>query len=495
MNIILINCAEHEILLNVTKAIEDDGIWKIKKIIDYIEYKNHYKCFNTEFESFYDHIRLKNTNIDDELHYRHLTKDLIEFSQYYIKTAIDLLQIRHTKKGILFSSDEYTDLFYASLVRSIDEIIRNDIDLILFNHVPHHFNTYLLYVSAKFLNKKTLIFTKLSWDGFRYFLDIDLRQRGWSIKKNILISNDISNNDLKYYLEIKNRASYKKPSYMIKKYNRSIVRYLNKFFKDNIIFRIGVLFYGGLEIGLFKRMPYHYKSNSNELFISEKYSYKLIQILNQLKSKLLIRNLSNIYKKNATMIDIEKYEYILFAPNYQPEATTLPSASHYANIFLCLKLLRSRIPKNVYIFYKEHEDIFNIDLESNRCRSHLFYKTLLSIENLIIIDRRINQIDLIDNAKFVVIQTSNIGLDALIRGKPVLNFGPTWFDEMPGMVNWESFCVESNYEELSTLSFKLEPDIFLNLNKYTVRLDNQNHFLESFNQLKKLILTSISSIN
>jgi hypothetical protein len=491
MNIILINCAEHEILLKAIKAIEDDGIWIIKKVIDYNEYKRHYSDFNSEFESFYDHIRLKKKNYN-YVDYNNLTTSLISYSQSYVKTAIDLLQIRHTKKGISFSVDEYTDLFYSSLSRSMDEIISNDVDLVIFNHVPHHFNTYVLYIAAKFLNKKTLIFTKLSWNGFRYFLDIDVGFKGWSIKRKILCNNNISCNDLKYFDEIRNRHNYKKPSYMLTKYNRNIVRYLDKYFGGNLLFNVGILLYGGVEIGLFKRTPNHYKSNIKEPFTSEKYSIKLIQILNQLKNKFLINNLSKIYKKYASIVRIDEYEYVLFAPNYQPEATTLPSASYYCNILLCIKLLRSRIPKNVYIFYKEHEDIFNIDLESHRCRSEIFYKNLLDIENLIILDRRISQIDLIDNAKFVTIQTSNIGLDAIIRGKPVLNFGPTWFDEMPGMMDWDTFSDKSNYEMLANLQFELDTEIFSSLNKYTINFDEKNKSADLLNQTKKLFLSSLS---
>ena len=84
-------------------------------------------------------------------------------------------------------------------------------------------------------------------------------------------------------------------------------------------------------------------------------------------------------------------------------------------------------------------DIFNINLEANRCRSKSFYDDILKIKNLIIVDRKSNQIELIDNSKFVVIQTSNIGLEAAVRGKSVLSFGPTWFDNFYNVMRWSEF--------------------------------------------------------
>ena len=59
LNVLIVNCAEHSNLLSAIEAMVKDGDWTVEKVIDYTEYQHKYKHFNSEFESFYDHIRLK----------------------------------------------------------------------------------------------------------------------------------------------------------------------------------------------------------------------------------------------------------------------------------------------------------------------------------------------------------------------------------------------------------------------------------------------------
>ena len=471
MNTLIVNCAEHSNLLSTIEGMIEEGDWVVEKIIDYPEYKHRYKHLNAEFESFYDHIRLKNVAYLIS-QYRFISKNLIIFSEKYLKSALDILKVRHVKNGITFGDDEALMMFYGSLNRSISEIETKKIDLIVFNHVPHHFNTYVLYVAAKYLGVKTLIVTKLCWNGFRYFLDSSIGERGWSIKNNIKCCDQTLLEDRIQCDEIRNRRSYSKPIYMAQRYNRRLVSLLAKYFDKYIFFHIGVSIFGGIEIGLFKRMPCHFKWRKNNSYIKEKYPMKVFQVADQITQKFRIKKLSKIYDELSSKIDFNETRYVLFAPNYQPEATTLPTSLYFYDILLCIKLIRSRLPDDILIIYKEHEDIFNISLEGDKCRSREFYENLLSINKVVIASRCSSQIELIDNSQFVAIQTSNIGLESLIRGKPVMNFGATWFDDFTGITNWDDFDVANGYEKIVLNAVEVNLERFSDVNKYTVRLEN-----------------------
>ena len=493
MKTIIVNCGEYKNLLLSINYLATDGLIDIKKIIDYEEYKYEYHEFNVPFVSFYEHIRLR----CDEIflnRYKNISSDAIIFSHKYLKTALDILQTRHVKPGVQFTFTESIQLFYGSLNRSISEIKDNHIQLIIFNHVPHHFNTYILYVAAKYCGIKTLIVTKLSWNGFRYFLDVDIGERGWSIKNGIK-STDLSLlEDEKLFFEIKNRSSYTTPVYMVKKFNRPLVSFLSKFLGNSLFFHIGIALYGGFEIGFLKRKPMHFKWSSISKYHIEKYPLKITQVISQINSKFNILYISKIYNKLAVDVLAVKrdVDYVLFAPNYQPEATTMPSALDFSDTLLCLKLLREKIPKEVYIFYKEHEDIFNINLESDRSRSEDFYKQILKIDNLLVVSRDCNQIDLIDNSQCVVIQTSNIGLDALIRGKQVIAFGSTWFDDQPGIVSWKIFEQGYNYTYLLKQNNSINHDFLKNINKFTVRLDEIDNSNEAVESMRKIFIKALA---
>lgn len=492
MKTIIVNCAEYKNLLDCIKQLSYEKLIDIKQIIDYDEYKDSYFEYDMEFTSFYEHIRLRNDEISLNK-YKNISSDVIEFSNKYFKTGLDILQNRHVKPGIEFKFNESIDLFYGSLNRSISEIKDNNIELIIFNHVPHHFNTFILYISAKYCGIKTLIVTKLSWNGFRYFLDSNIGERGWSIKKRIKCSNLSLQEDEKLYFEIKNRSFYEPPVYMQKKYNRQSVIFLHKVFGNSFMLNILISLYGGWEIGFFKRRPFHLKWSYAEKFNIEKYPFKILQVLSQIKSRYKILKIAKVYKKISQNVlsKLKNSNYILFAPNYQPEATTLPSAFDFSNTLLCLKLLRAKLPENIYIFYKEHEDIFNINLEADRSRSKDFYNQISKIDNLIIVSRNCSQIDLIDNAKFIVIQTSNIGLDALIRGKPVISFGPTWFDDMTGIISWKIFESKYNYSDVLSLDVKFDHDLIKIINHFTVRLEDTNNPKIIEQAMRKIFIEAI----
>jgi CDP-glycerol glycerophosphotransferase (TagB/SpsB family) len=235
----------------------------------------------------------------------------------------------------------------------------------------------------------------------------------------------------------------------------------------------------------------HFKWRNFSNYSLESYPFKINQVLCQLIEKNKIRNIEKLYKRLSVKIPNNDIKYVLFAPNYQPEATTLPSALHYSDTLLCLKILRSKLPKHIYIVYKEHEDIFNISLEGQKCRSSDYYSDILKIENILIADRGSNQIDLIDNAEFIVIQTSNIGLEASIRGKKVVAFGSTWFNKFAGVIDWADFENSSDYNNLFESSKPLNSYFLKNINQYTVRLEDIDNSLEVVAGLKELILCSL----
>ena len=173
-NLYIVNCGEFEVLLSSIQNFCKYNNFRVKKILDYDEYKDsNIKYFDVEFNSFYDNIRTKDES-SNRSEYKYLDRKTLEFANKHLATTLEILFVRHNSYGVNFSYTEAKDLYFTSLNRAIGELKLNNINLVIFNHIPHHFNTYILYLASKFLNIQTLFFTILCFNGFRYFFDKEI---------------------------------------------------------------------------------------------------------------------------------------------------------------------------------------------------------------------------------------------------------------------------------------------------------------------------------
>lgn len=111
----------------------------------------------------------------------------------------------------------------------------------------------------------------------------------------------------------------------------------------------------------------------------------------------------------------------------QPEATTSPFAGVYVDQILAVQMIASELPKNYYIYVKEHPS------QTDLCRDAEFYKELLAIPQVRLIPREYNTFDLINNSVAVATATGTAGWEGLFRKKPVLLFGHCFYQYIRGV--------------------------------------------------------------
>ena len=92
-----------------------------------------------------------------------------------------------------------------------------------------------------------------------------------------------------------------------------------------------------------------------------------------------------------------------------------------------------------------------------------------------------------------MIQTSNIGLEAAVRGKSVLSFGPTWFDNFYNVMRWSEFDEINGYQKMVSLnvSENFNDKILADINKYTVRLEDSDKLEEVAMQMEGLFTEAL----
>lgn len=149
----------------------------------------------------------------------------------------------------------------------------------------------------------------------------------------------------------------------------------------------------------------------------------------KIKNKLL--------NKYFDLID-ENDVYHLYPIHFHPEASTSVLAKTFVNEYNNILNISLNIPFGEYLYVKEH--ISNIGYPSLE-----FYKNVLKIPNVKLLNPNYNAKELIKRCKSVITITSTVGFEAIILNKPVFVFGDVFYDFHP-------LCTKlKSYDELFVL--------------------------------------------
>tara|TARA_B100001057_G_C22813888_1_gene936552 strand:+ start:260 stop:1726 length:1467 start_codon:yes stop_codon:yes gene_type:complete len=362
-------------------------------------------------------IKFLNENLDDTLQI---------FSRYFI-----------VNKFINYS--QIKQHIYSLACQSINLIKTNKIDLIIFYQTPHHIDSYITFLISKQMNIKTIIIKQFSFfDEHRFCIDEDLNTF-FSDLNNYKSNNERSRIKSKDFLEKFINKDVKDALYLRDNYIRNI-KFLNK---NNFFYYL----YLDIKNFLFKHPKHHngfYYWHKKDYFFenSSINNIKFIVTNMILRAKILILKL---YYRWYSVNELPE-KFITFFPNYQPEASTTPEASSYADIYLILNNLSSMIPANCKIIYKEHKTTFDYSRESFTQKNILFYRFLKKkFKNLIFYDFDCDKSKLIKNSQFIVTMTSNIAWEAMLNRKKVVITEGVWFDRFKGFVKIQELEKKKDY--------------------------------------------------
>jgi hypothetical protein len=127
--------------------------------------------------------------------------------------------------------------------------------------------------------------------------------------------------------------------------------------------------------------------------------------------------------------------YVFVPLHFQPEASTYPMGWDFIDQELMIRLLAALVPKGWRILVKEHLVTFDPGRRSEMSRLPDFYRELAAIDNVDLVPMELESFAMIDRARCVATITGTVGLEALIRGKPVITFGPAWYAACPGVLD------------------------------------------------------------
>jgi hypothetical protein len=189
--------------------------------------------------------------------------------------------------------------------------------------------------------------------------------------------------------------------------------------------------------------------------------YAIEKLLNHfyILIKRNLRVIINFFESNSIKENIynENVKNIVFPLHFHPEASTSMASPDYINEYDLIRYLTTQISGN-YIFYiKEHPSMFGI-------RSRKEIKSLQRLPNVVYLPSSASTNELINKCDLIITLTSTMGLEGLLKGKPVIALGDVFY-------NSHRNCkyVKTNIEVLNCL---LD---FLN-EKWIVNNDNSEHY-------------------
>jgi len=152
-----------------------------------------------------------------------------------------------------------------------------------------------------------------------------------------------------------------------------------------------------------------------------------------IESRVWTNRLKRYYRSLAHPVDVKR-PFVYVALHFQPELSTSPEGSVFVDQFLMVNLLSKAVPEGWLIYVKEHPVQFTPLWGSNKsARSLDFYSDLASLPNVRLIPLETKPFELTDNARAVASISGTSCWEAVLRGKPALVFGHTWYNGCEGM--------------------------------------------------------------
>ena len=140
--------------------------------------------------------------------------------------------------------------------------------------------------------------------------------------------------------------------------------------------------------------------------------------------------------------------YAFFAMHFQPERTSVPEGGLKSFQFENFVRARELLPSDLTLVIKEHESQVSGIKPGHHGRPFGFYNLLKSLPNTEVVSAWAKTNELMENSAVVFTLTGSIGIEAALRGIPVVYFGNPWWAGTPGTYAYHDLKKNDSIESL-----------------------------------------------
>lgn len=274
---------------------------------------------------------------------------------------------------------DYFNLFHRQLDFYYYLLTHHEIELIIFDRIPHYGTDKILYELAKALGIKTIVFfVTIFPDRFFYMYDVK---------------------DFGHFADIPALHEYAHVS--IEHKHEKVLPYMSL-------------------------IP----SGRYDLATAFKDFLKTKDIGVFTKYQRFKEYWANLEKYSSADFDVSK-SFVYFPLHYQPELTTSALGDTYSDQLLALERLSDVLPEGWQIYVKDNP------AQSEFMRGKVFFERMAAIPHVTLVSRNVNTYHLIKHCQFVATVTGTAGYEAISGGKPALVFGRAWYMHFPGVARFD----------------------------------------------------------
>ncbi len=336
-----------------------------------------------------------------------------------------------------FSFSERDDLFKRHLSYWSYVLKHFEVDVVFFSNAPHMPYDYPLYLCAKIMGLKVLMFNVSSLRGWHYLTE-EVGGKALTASDNDLDKREVDElhaASIEPYLFSKHQQPWymkhqsdKQRSFRIKMSTVPYFAFLYLLSSSLVGWLFGrktarsSFFWTG-KLGSFKFYDGVYVKKAVSIF--DVYNMKV-------KGERKKKKLKKEYDKFSTSFDPSSVgRYVYFPMHYQPELTTTPLGNESSDQFYVIRALSRSLPKGYKLVVKEHPSQFFRVLFGEQGRHVGCWELVSRLNNVVLADLSVSSISLIQNASAVVTITGTAGWEAMVNGKPCLHFGGAWYQDFP----------------------------------------------------------------
>jgi hypothetical protein len=130
-------------------------------------------------------------------------------------------------------------------------------------------------------------------------------------------------------------------------------------------------------------------------------------------------------------------KYVIYFLHYQPERTTLPEGGAFSQQWMALRAIVSALPPGYKLLVKEHPSTFRYHFHPG-FRNVDFHTQISQLPNTQLVPLSVAPYPLIDRCVAIATVTGTVGVEAMLRGKPVLVFGAAQYRGQSGVYSVDS---------------------------------------------------------
>lgn len=145
------------------------------------------------------------------------------------------------------------------------------------------------------------------------------------------------------------------------------------------------------------------------------------RILNPRRARKVNRKMGSFYVRQEDLVQLD---YVFFPLHTEPEISLQVYSTPYLNQIETIRNISYAVPVGIELVVKDHP-------VSIGKRPLGYYEKLLEIPNVRMADPGLDSRALVENARLIATIAGSIGLEALMRGKPVVTFGRTPYGYLP----------------------------------------------------------------